>query len=372
MRTTVLSLLFLLFTALYTAIPTQAEAASALFRMKRAWWGTGGFSPYISPYYHPPTKGPNKAPPAQCYVQIDTVPFPECGPIQSKVIEHTTGTRTCFPFGCRAGYPVSDTYPSYWNYEGKFQSNHPYAPTATTTVVFPTTMGNPSPPWASGDPTSPTTAFSGVYDFSRSGFITIIPGKNRFGGTMKFFDGPNHSYYQSITASSPYLFVGIGGRRGGMTGGSRLHYSYVGDFGAGRRIYRYLMTPSGQYKSYYHTSGSSYSYYTQIEQEVSTIAPWTTGTIQVGVAGGTSTQTLTLAGYDNRTSNGVSGVLSLIRPRLVHGYLVTSDPILPVVKTRSFAEIWQIKIHYLPEPVGIAMLAAGFAALAGVYRLRKR
>jgi hypothetical protein len=378
MRLSVFTLLFSLVAAFHTVIPTQAEAASALFRMKRSWWGpnpqttqTTIPNSYISPTYHPNTKGPNKAPPAACGLFIDTVPLPECGPIPSKVIELNTGTRSCFPFGCPLGHH-STTYPSYWNVEGRFRPSNPYAATTTTTVLFPTTMGNPSPPFATGEPTSPTTTFSGRYDFLREGSIVIVPGPRRFGGTMKYFYGPNHLITKTITVSSPY--VSRGTWVGGQTSPLLIHASQIQVGVIGRRITLYRYTLSGYDKV---TTGTPYSpgaYYTKVYQNISTVAPWTTGFVFVAGQTGYSRAdgSLSGSGYDARTPNGFAGVVSLIRPRLVHTYVVPNDPNLPIVKSRSFAQIWQLDIHFLPEPGGAVLLGAGLLTLVGLYRFRRR
>jgi hypothetical protein len=42
MRLSVFARLFSLVAVFHTVIPTQAEAATALFRVKRTWWGGGG------------------------------------------------------------------------------------------------------------------------------------------------------------------------------------------------------------------------------------------------------------------------------------------------------------------------------------------
>jgi hypothetical protein len=371
MRVSIFTLLFFVVAAFHTVIPTQAEAASALFRMKRSWWGPAPTTTlplsYISPTYHPNEKGPNKAPPASCTLYIGTWPTPECQTIPSKVIqEYIDAIRQCFPFGCRPGYPVSTTYPSYWNVKGRFRSNNTYAPTMTTTVVFPTT-GN-------GEPTSPTTTFAGRYDFSRSGSIKITPGAIRYGGTLKFYFGPNHQYYQYVTESAPFISKAYGYNPiispSPTSPTKSFQHSRVGDHRIGRVMYRYRMTPSG-----YNKATTSDEYYVRRVQYISTIAPWTTGRIALVSSGDfspTTTQFATVTGYDNRTANGMSGVLSLLRPRLVHSYVVPNDPSSPIVRARSFAQIWQLDIHFMPEPGGSVLLITGLATLCGLYRLRRR
>jgi hypothetical protein len=42
-------------------------------------------------------------------------------------------------------------------------------------------------------------------------------------------------------------------------------------------------------------------------------------------------------------------VTSLVRPRLVHTYVVPHDPNLPIIKARSFAQIWQMTVHFFSD-----------------------
>jgi hypothetical protein len=234
-------------------------------------------------------------------------------------------------------------------------------------------MGNPSPPFATGEPTSPSTAFSGRYDFLREGSIVIVPGPRRFGGTMKYFYGPNHLNTKTITVSSPYISRGSS-RKATDGNSSVIHPSLIQVGVIGQRMTLYRYTPSGYDKV---TTGTPYSpgaYYTKIYQNISTVAPWTTGFVFVAGQTGYSRAdgSLSSSGYDARTPNGYAGVVSLIRPRLVHTYVVPNDPNLPIVKSRSFAQIWQLDIHFLPEPGGAVLLGAGLLTLVGLYRFRRR
>jgi len=204
--------------------------------------------------------------------------------VPQSVIKDTTGYAACIPGTCRAGYPRDEAWYSYWNLRGSFRPSNPYAATMTTTVRFPTTMGDSGPPLGTGDPVTPTTTFDGRYDFNRGGSIMITPGPNRFGGTMQFFYGPNQRYYQRV---------------------------------------------------------------------------------------GLTTTIHTLTGYDNRTPNGLSGVISLVRPRLVHTYLDHPLPEYPLQAGLAGLSSWQINFHFLPEPGSTLMMVSGLAVLAGLYRSRR-
>jgi hypothetical protein len=87
--------------------------------------------------------------------------------------------------------------------------------------------------------------------------------------------------------------------------------------------------------------------------------------------GGTNTE-FQLTGYDNRTPDALSGVISLVRPRLVQVYTIWPDPNLPIKHTWASGGAWQMDFHFLPEPGSTAMMASGLLVLAGLYRVRKR
>jgi len=87
--------------------------------------------------------------------------------------------------------------------------------------------------------------------------------------------------------------------------------------------------------------------------------------------GGTNTE-FQLTGYDNRTPDALSGVISLVRPRLVQVYTLWPDPNLPILHTWASGSAWQMDFHFLPEPGSTAMMASGLLVLAGLYRVRKR
>ncbi len=357
MRLCVFTLLFSLVAAFHTAIPTQAEAASALFRVKRSWSGptSNGTSSwpvtYTSPDFHPRTMGPSKAPPASGIVAIGVWPTPEFT-VPKAVIKDIGGTKTCFPFGCNPPVVSSSVMNSYWNAKGSFGPNN--GPTKYHRLYPPTS----------------TTTFNGNYDFSRSGRIVIDPGVNRFGGTLRMLAGAEVSGYKELYFSPAYY------RQYGA--GTLLYYSPI-FFGVPLpSAYRYKMTAYGSNKE---TTGTPYSpgdYYVQKVMYIPSRSghltdfrnKFTTG--WVNVFSTTYWRYVSATGYDNRTSMGLKGNISMVRPRLVHSYVVPHDPNLPIRKERTFARIDRITVHFLPEPGVNAMLAAGLMGLVGLYRLRRR
>jgi len=386
-------------------VATNADAASGLFRMKRTWWGgttpLGTADPYISVDYHPRIKGPNKAPAAKAFVGSTTVsgrPAPRFT-APSKFIKDYTYYGRCVPGTCAPGYPESKAWYSYWNLKGSFRPNNSQFGGASkaTTLVFPTTMGNPTPPYNQGNPVAPTTTpcvgggvpgcgyllhdlgsrmagdpitfADGYYDFSRAGSIMITPGQNRFGGTMHFFYGPNHTYYQLITINSPYISKAYGPQ---MDVRNPTANTVIGDVQYGGPFNVYRLTSAGQQRLTTGTPNSPGRYYEIKAPYFYTLVPFTTGMITAWEPFGATNTEFTLTGYDNRTPAGLSGVISLVRPRLVQTYKVPFSASEPIRKTWSSSSAWQMDFHFLPEPGGALAMASGLVALAGLYRLRRR
>jgi hypothetical protein len=399
-------------------ITAEAEAAKVgLFRMKRTWWGgtttASPANPYISKDFHPRLKGPQAQPSPSDYVGSTTVngrPAPRFT-APSKFIKDYTWHGWCRPGTCSDGYPKSSNWYSYWNQPGKWQPlNSRYGGASTTkTVVFPTTMGNVQPPIKTGNPTpnaitttpchggglvgcgtwdvtktrmfetrngatntyiqhqigDPIRFYDGNYDFSKSGSIMITPGKNRFGGTMRFFYGPNHTYYQQRTINTGYLSRAWGPQMDVRTLNAD---SAVGDrdYSGPFDVYRYTVLGSKaiftSYGEPWHTRAAYFR----------TFVPFTTGMITVQNPGPGFHTEFQLTGYDNRTPNGISGVVSMVRPRIRQIYTIHPDPDDPIEHTWADGDAWQMDFHFLPEPGSSAMLASGLVVLAGLYRLRRR
>jgi hypothetical protein len=392
-------------------ITAAAEAADVgLFRMKRTWWGgtstASPADPYISKDYHPRHSGPNKKDdPAKGYVGFETVNgvpgqiVPRFTAPSKFIIDYTYHS-SCVPGTCFPGYPASSGWYSYWNLGGRFQPNNSRFGGAshTTTVVFETTMGNPTPPHNDGNPAGgatttpcvggglsncgawahdflshqkgdPISYADGRYDHKRAGSIMVTPGKNRFGGTMHFFYGPNHLYYQRITINTGYLSRAYGPQMDVRTASANTVLSDV-QFGGPFNIYKF--TDSGYNLVTTGTPSDPGDDYIIHAPYFYTLAPFTTGMVTVWQPfGGTNTK-FTLTGYDNRTPDGLSGVVSMIRPRLVHTYKVQPDPGAPIQHTWASGGAWQMDFHFLPEPGSTVMMASGLVVLAGLYRMRRR
>jgi hypothetical protein len=286
-------------------VPEPAEAANSLFRMKRSWHGnetnTSMFYNPKKPYYSTAYVG-STTPVQRVVIPAGVIFFTgygsTCGP-----------TPPCFP-----GYPTSYNYWSYWNYPGFFYPSNPHAATMTTTVMGPTY----------------TTQFNNRYGFDRAGTITIVPGPNRFGGTMRYFWGPNNTNWNRITNVSPCC----------MYGNDYLTTAYGGPY----------------------TNRVKYFY---------TTAPWTTGQLQFYQPLGSYLTRNTVTGSDTRTVDGLEGKLSVVVPWLTQMYLWGTDkPITAGWHSGSLNR--NIIEFYGPEPGEMVMLGVGVVLLAGLVRLRRR
>jgi len=451
MRVVSFALLFSLVTAFHTVIPTQVEAAGGLFRAKQFYWSSQADSLWTGLYWPggaPRTvMGGYQNPPGSANVGAVT-PNPSFTAPRS-FIKDTTYTFMCGQgtYMCYIGYPNASGSSSIWNAKGSFQKSNPYAPTTTTTVRMRTIsdgydtalMGWPTrttaaltpmgkysrivtivtpPPTAMYTIATPTeggcvvtgvtitrpnhcpgtTQFGGEYTRSRGGSIMIWPGSNRFGGTLRYFIGPNSRFYQRITLFQPNvttatwpgaptsiqlgtgvpITIGSVERRPGSTG---FRYRLTNP----SHIYRMVVgttVPSGDpcsppgYPSaaVRPPTNTGCQYYRMTARYLFTRAPYTTGMAQAWQPNGRTNTIQTATGYDNRTAMGLNGIVSMVHPRLVHAYLRNQsvNPNNPIRMTWSAARMKKTDFRFLPEPAGVAMLAAGFATLAGLYRLLRR
>jgi hypothetical protein len=374
-------------------VPASADASKALFRVKRSFFGV--FSPvYNTP--EPPTMGGGKAPAASLYVFNTASKFVLPKSFISYMTQYYCPPGQCFP-----GYPISGGYYSYFNGQGRFgagPSKGAPGPTTTTTLVFPTTMGNNLPfggtkaNKGTGNPATPTTAFSGRYDFLRGGSIQVTPGPNRFSGTMRLIYGPNASFYQYITVNTPFKSRAYGSFKAPTT----LDETEPGETTSSGAVKRYRMTPLLQNKACITSPPGTPNtrppcgtgnYISAQAHYLHLLAPWTTGMIEGYQPLGTYLTAQTFTGYDDMspamTANNKiyvnkivgsaypSRIVSLVRPRLVHTYLrdgETGDIITNFQAMRT----WRMDVLFLPEPGAVAMLVTGVAGLAGLAALTRR
>jgi hypothetical protein len=278
--------------------------------------------------------------------------------------EHDAYTYGCIPGFCPPGYPVSIYYYSYYNYKGIFRPQNPHGATTTETV-------NHS---AVNSPDFTTTQFNNRYAFGRVGSIQVIPGPNRFGGTMRYFWGFNARGYRFVTKDTPccekeYVHAWRSGMGPYGTPTGMLDQSEYLDQSVG---FTYVAIVGTRYHTSLTTGGPTGSPLTRHTYQLRTTAPWTTGAIRVFNSGGAYVSTIELTGYDNRTENREFGTMSLVTPWLTNSYLTSFNPTDPVQKTGTSAFAFRMKVNFMPEPGGILLMGAGVLGLAGVYRLRRR
>jgi hypothetical protein len=257
------------------------------------------------------------------------------------------------------GYPTATRHYSYYNLPGYFYKSNSQAPTVTTTLMGPTS----------------TTRSGNNYAQSRDGSIKITPGVNRFGGTMRFYFAPNAYFYEGKAALSPgyatYRWNAVRTKTNNGNGSTRNQHGYastdpqLGPVSGVPRTYTYgstqqtattLETSSGDPVKYQFWAFSS-------------IVPWTTGMVQITQPNGYYVTTLTATGYDNRTSLGLNGVLSLVQPLQFHNYRTSAGD--PVTSPYHTAWVRQARLGFLPEPGAIVLLGVGLLGVGGLYRIRK-
>jgi hypothetical protein len=455
---------FVLLTALAVGassllVPTPAPAAEALFRVERQFYnapfpaittpgGAGRYIAYVEPYT-------STAPPGTAIVNAGNFvgsPFT----LPSKSIIDFMGTYTITAKTAYPGYSTVSVI-DYFIGSGRFKPN--FGASAPTRVVFPTTMGNSAPNPAntkninegSGNPTlnAVTTTFDGRYDFSRAGSIDVVPGPNRFGGTMRLLYYPSASWYQYIFKYAPTTvykaYADIHCYRAGVKctadPSGPFGPSYIGEIYEGARVTRFLLNVAGTgtmmgvgdntakatnpvtengtaptaiptgstATSIMRTAGTENggpaSYDIAKNHYLYLIHPWTTGSVMAynyletpvqinpQAAGYDTTLngvnlTITQIGTDatyNSTQmtvtymyetfkqylTGVKRVVSMVRPKLTHVYLLPLDDDDPIITSWANTRLWLIRVFFVPEPTGLAMIGAGIAALLGLSRLRR-
>ena len=400
--------------AALASVPVPAQASRALFRVHRIFYSTTTVANSLEPRTMAVQQTTRNGmtvmqpalPPAVAYVFnaamqivlpkafIDYHDRGYCG-------EPMAGM--CFP-----GYPISGGYYSYFNGKGYFAGPSHFGgsagPTATTTVVFPTTMGNNLPfapvtnhtamsmntfmdlapnsamgkhATAPGGMTAGATTLSGgIFDFSRGGSIQITPGANKFSGTMRLINGPNATFYQFITYFTPNLYKAYGKVVGSMYGAASNDPTNLGETTLSSNLVRYLLTPVGAKRA---TDGMG-GYISSPARYFHVLGPWTTGKVRIFNVLGYYQTRITQTGYSKKAPGKVDGltptrVVSFVRPRLKHAFLDPANPAEPIFSNYQAARVWRMNVLFLPEPGEVALLltgVAGLAGLVGLTRLRRR
>jgi hypothetical protein len=423
----------------------SALAAEALFRVEQSWHNfpnpsvttpgsAGMYQGYIQPYLTKSAMGTEYVYPAPWAIVEAGNPIGGAFTLPSGFIDYS-GTFTITP---KTGWPgyTTTTHSVYYNGPGYFRPNNTHTGSTPTRVVFPTTRGNSYPNYGLGNPVTPTTTFSGRYDFSRAGAINVTPGPRRFGGTFRIFYRPEAFWYQYIYNFSPAIYKAYGQFScldEGTTCNASNFKSSIGDTTAWYRGTRYLLNVKGSgtgdrlqsntAKATTPTTplgdnptsngqgtpngGLPASYITGAQQYLNLIHPWTTGFASVyNQIGSPYVITPQAQGYDinlgdtditvtrtewnqqwNKTLStlttttatakqylyGVERIVSMVRPRLIHTYSVPPGPIPgPITTNWQAPRLWTMKVFFLPEPTGMLMLSTGLGLLVVLHRASRR
>jgi hypothetical protein len=396
--------------------------------------GAGMLQGYIYPYYVDRPWGNYFDPPATATVEPGN-PIGGAFTLPQSFIKYTGTTTPGYPKTIWPGY-TTIIYWSYYNGPGKFRPNNgatgPTRIVFPTTMGNPYPTYTPTyRKWINGNfgdgsPVTPTTTFDGRYDLSRGGSITVTPGPRRFGGTFRLFHGPNAGWYQYIYDFTPTLYKAFGDNvcldEGKFGCTPDTFVSDIGDTTAYLEFTWYLLTELGKTRATtpttpYGKAPTPYgnaSYLTGMRRYLNLIHPWTTGFAKVHNAKGSAWRSvdpdpitpqaqgydISLGGvtlsvkkynynqfFDRKLSTlvtstttpytqilkGVTRVVSMVRPRLVHDYNVPLDPSVdPITNIWQAARLHTMKVFFLPEPGGMLLLGAGVAALLGLSRMRRR
>jgi hypothetical protein len=201
-----------------------------------------------------------------------------------------------------------------------------------------------------------STAVGGPLYMPRYGVMRQTPGTNRFGGTM--------ALVSNLYAEGKYV-ASVG------------YYDFY--FNANPTPMAAPPLSVGQY-GFVLTGMLTHSYlqYKGLPlafdgPAVATFMPSTTGTQYLYQPFGYYVTQYTYAGYDNRTPNGLSGTLSLVRPFVIQYFGILDVPPAPYAawnETQGF--MYRNTLTFLPEPGSLLMLGCGVLTVAGLFRLRMR
>jgi len=226
----------------------SALADQALFRVQQAWHsianpgatvpgGAGEYQAYVIPYL---TKSISMGNEVYIYTPgVATVtPNNQVGAKFTLPTKQFLDLQGTYDITAKTGWPGYTTYSylSYYNGPVRMRAQNTHMNQDPVRVYFPTTNGNPvGSNLGIGNPNLPTTGngscadgnpppagapegggcgtttFNGLYDFQRGGEINVTPGPRQFGGTYRYFHGPNNStFYQFISKFTPLLYWAYG------------------------------------------------------------------------------------------------------------------------------------------------------------------
>ncbi len=185
---------------------------------------------------------------------------------------------------------------------------------------------------------------------SKFASINVKQGPAKFGGTMRMLG--------ALTTKVCYWFVAGGG--GCSLGENNWRYEEVGASAVTVGGVVTMGSIVTHQAVYYNTQNAQ----TSLATASGARFPWTTGSVTITAQGRGPHKTIHYArGFDNRTSVSGLGSLQLVSPVLTR-WLAFVD--------FETAGVGILRINFLPEPRGWAVLAAGAALLVGGARRRRR
>jgi hypothetical protein len=340
---------------------------------------------------------------------------------------HYVATNTAFPSTAWSGY-LTQIYYDYQNLEGRFGPDNPNGVTGVGKKTY--TFQDRYPLLYTTTENDPgkkvyTYTHGGNLGFSRNGKLKIEPGTNHFGGTMRYFTDPvNHHWYQYKSVDTPYFFKGYFTSQCTRMGNDCATKSYATDVGEinqyGQGLLKLLeedpvytttnasVMPTARFsktifRNFRVPAVSSTVYYMQMN------APWTTGNVTVtnkvgqtslygaqvrgvgtdriptaGSVDTTLTRTVTDVEYKGQgktyyptkkyysTLKGITRIVSLVRPRIVHAYIVPRLVTDPIFTNWQANRVWFLNVYFVPEPSAMLMLGSGIVGLAGLAFVRRR
>jgi hypothetical protein len=196
--------------------------------------------------------------------------------------------------------------------------------------------------FAGGGPAAGKGIISHKGNGNRQGSWFIHEGLNAFGGTLGLLGMQGAFAHFQIKTSGPSVPL-----PGTFTGTSS--WNMIQALG------RSGMDPLNPYTNtgtFLNKGGSTMTTYTKFASGT----PWTTGTVTVIASQGSWSTSLQRSGYDTTTPGGVRKI-QLVTPALTHWKRGHGRPI------NHTGHIAVLKIHLVPEPNRLAMLAAGVGAL---------
>jgi hypothetical protein len=183
--------------------------------------------------------------------------------------------------------------------------------------------------------------------------ISIHRGKNQFGGTMRLLGAMGskraHEYRNKRFVASDFSSFGVVGGylRGPCSDTCRWNWFAESNF---------------QSRRYQTTMGKS-----TLARVTTAGLPWTTGTVTITATDGPFPTLFRRNGYDNRTAKGL-GTIQMVAPQLARWEF----PDREAPWDRHTGAIGILRIRFVPEPSGWAMLAAGAGWIALFCRRRRR